>query len=404
MEEAALDAIVAASQPNVYYLSGYHCWLEPLMREWMTRPGGSSHPAQQAFAILPRSGSPALVVGTVFAPDAVASWVEDVRVYGAFAWDDALPPRALGPELGSIHEAQRNPAGLDAVEGLVATLRDLGLAEARVGLDLGGVAPDVAERVRASLPSAQFRDCTSLLRLVRMVKSALELELLARSAEVNERAGVETARAAGPGVSAADLVDHFRSAVAAEGADLDHCSPALDGIGLSSSTSHVLSPGDILSLDYGCVFRGYYSDAGLTVSLAELDGPLAARYEDLRVAITEVGLGAMRPGARASSVHHEMVDFLGSKGIAACFPHGHGLGLELRDYPILVPDSGLRIADGCVDVPADLPLEPDMVVNLEVSIFLPGVGSLEVEITTLVTETGARPFVPQDRAAPVRPA
>jgi Xaa-Pro aminopeptidase len=98
-----------------------------------------------------------------------------------------------------------------------------------------------------------------------------------------------------------------------------------------------------------------------------------------------------------------MVDFLAGRGITACFPHGHGLGLELRDYPILVPDSGLSIADDCVAVPADLPLEPGMVVNLEVSIFLPGAGSLEVEITTLVTETGARPFVPQDRSTPVRP-
>jgi hypothetical protein len=44
-----------------------------------------------------------------------------------------------------------------------------------------------------------------------------------------------------------------------------------------------------------------------------------------------------------------------------------------------------------------------MVINLEVSIFVPGRAALEVEITTLVTERGARPFVPQDRSAPIRP-
>ena len=112
----------------------------------------------------------------------------------------------------------------------------------------------------------------------------------------------------------------------------------------------------------------------------------------------------MRPGAPASSVHDAMRDCLAEHGVTACFPHGHGLGLELRDYPILVPDTGLRIADDCIDLPADLPLEPGMVINLEVVILLPGAASLEVEITTLVTSSGARPFVVQDRAAPISPA
>jgi len=111
----------------------------------------------------------------------------------------------------------------------------------------------------------------------------------------------------------------------------------------------------------------------------------------------------MRPGVRGSAVHHAMADQLAARRITAVYPHGHGLGLELRDYPILVPDTGLRIADDCVDLPADLELEPGMVINLEAAVFVPGVASIEVEITTLVTETGARPFVPQERSIPVRP-
>jgi Xaa-Pro aminopeptidase len=121
----------------------------------------------------------------------------------------------------------------------------------------------------------------------------------------------------------------------------------------------------------------------------------------LRAAILEVGAAAVAPGVRASSVHHAMADHLAGEGVNGCFPHGHGLGLEIRDYPILVPDTGLRIADDTVDVAADLPLEAGMVVNLEVTQFLPGVASLEVEIGLVVTETGARPLAAQERAAPV---
>ena len=67
-------------------------------------------------------------------------------------------------------------------------------------------------------------------------------------------------------------------------------------------------------------------------------------------------------------------------------------------------DNRLRIQDGCVDVPSDLPLEPNMVLCLEASLFLPGVGSLHVEKVFLVTADGSEPLVPQDRTRPVRPA
>jgi Xaa-Pro aminopeptidase len=90
------------------------------------------------------------------------------------------------------------------------------------------------------------------------------------------------------------------------------------------------------------------------------------------------------------------------RGLTGTFPTGQ-VGLEVRGYPIVVPDTGLRIADDTVGVPADVLLEEGMVVNLEVTQFIPGVGSLEVEVTTLVTGSGARPFVTQERSEPLAP-
>lgn len=401
MAEAGLDAIIGASQANVFYLSGYHCWLEPLMLGWMMQPGGPSQPVQESFALLPRDGEPALVAGAYFAPDALASWVDDVRPHGALAFDDALPAPE-GAAAARLHEALQRSRGTGAVETLAAALRDRGLADGRVGLDLSGAVPGLRRRLAAELPAAELRDCTSLLRLVRMVKTQPELGLLARSAEINERAAVETARSAAAGMAVAELSDRFLAAVAREGAHFDHFSPGIAGLGLSSSTAYALEAGEVLCIDFGCVYGRYFSDAGITVALDDPAPELAARYEALRECIVEVGVGAMRPGVRGSAVHHAMVDHLAARGITAVFPHGHGLGLELRDYPILVPDAGLRIADDCVDTSADLELEPGMVINLEASVFEPGVGSVEVEITTVVTEAGARPFVPQERSAPVR--
>jgi hypothetical protein len=63
--------------------------------------------------------------------------------------------------------------------------------------------------------------------------------------------------------------------------------------------------------------------------------------------VIDIGLATALPGARASAIHQATADLLSQEGVAA-FPSGHGVGLEYRDYPILVPDTGLCI-DECVD-------------------------------------------------------
>ncbi len=93
-----------------------------------------------------------------------------------------------------------------------------------------------------------------------------------------------------------------------------------------------------------------------------------------------------------------MMAELNARGITVANPHGLGFGLEVRDYPIVVADNGLRIKDECVDVPSDLPLEVDMVINPEVPIFLAGVGSVHAEASFVVTPHGSRPLVAQDRS------
>jgi Xaa-Pro aminopeptidase len=130
---------------------------------------------------------------------------------------------------------------------------------------------------------------------------------------------------------------------------------------------------------------------------------LVDRHRALRECVA-AGVEAMRPGAKASGAQAAMWETLNAHGITASFPHGHGLGLEVRDYPIIVADNGQRIRDDCVDAPSDLPLEAGMVINLEAMISMPGVGSLHIEASFVVTANGSRPLIPQDRTQPVQPA
>src|SRR6187397_697208 len=97
---------------------------DAFMVEWMTRPGGSSHPVQESFAVLPRASEPALVVTAYFTADALASWVEDVRAFGEIAFDETMPHASLPPAAARIHEAQLRADGVSPVDALAQALGD----------------------------------------------------------------------------------------------------------------------------------------------------------------------------------------------------------------------------------------------------------------------------------------
>ena len=298
-----------------------------------------------------------------------------------------------------LYRPQQNATPTDA---LLSVLKARGLTNARIGIEMEGLSPKAKDAIETGLPTAQIKDCSNLIRLIRMVKTDDELARLIRSAEISETAAMEALALARPGQPIADVVQHYRQQIAKDGADFDHFAFGMRGLGLATEPDYILTDDDILYVDFGCIYEGCFSDSGTTLTMREPSETLIARHRALRECV-EAGVEEMTPGAKASTAQAAMWETLSTHGITASSPHGHGLGLEVRDYPIIVADNGQRIHDDCVDLPSDLPLETNMVLNLEAMISMPGVGSLHIEQSFLVTPDGSRPLVPQDRRRPVLP-
>jgi Xaa-Pro aminopeptidase len=266
-----------------------------------------------------------------------------------------------------------------------------------------GLTAGAKDELSRSLPKAQFKDCTNLIRLIRMVKSEEEIARLARAAEISEIAALEALALARPGAAVADLSWRYRVRLAELGADLDHFAYGMYGMGIATEPEHRLDSASVEYVDFGCRYQNYLSDSGTTLALQPLPAALENRFAALR-ACMDAGKKLIRAGVKASAVQAAMQQTLKERGITESFPHGHGVGLEIRDYPILVPDNRLHIRDDCVDEPADLPLEANMVINLEAPVFMPGVGSLHIEESYVVTAAGCRSLVAQARSQAFVPA
>ena len=402
MRQYELDALVATSVVNITYFTDYFCWIDPIFKEYMMVPGASSN-LGQAYAVFPLEGEPALVIGAGLAVNAAELWVRDLHIFGDNGLDVSLPPPELPDELRRFHDLLLAPqSNATPTDALVSILNQRGLTGARIGLDAEDLPPETHDQITRALPRAALMNSTNLIRLIRMGKSEEEIRRLTRSAEINEEVGMECLEMARPGQPISELVRHYRARAGELGADFDHFAFGVRGLGMATETNYRLAQDDVLYVDWGCIYDHYFSDTGTTLAMREPEGHLEARHAALRACMA-AGAEALRPGAKASAAQTAMLRTLNDNGITVTFPHGHGVGLEVRDYPILVADNGLRIKDGCVDVASNLPLEADMVLNLEAMVSLADIASLHIEKSFVVMPDGSRPLVPQDRSQPVQP-
>ena len=401
MAAAGVDAIVTWAPISVRYLTGYWCWIAPLLKAYMVGSERGEGAAMRNIALLPRGGSPTLLVESFWALDALGTEVTDIRLVGDvdLALDDGQP-EVTGELERAVDLITRRNRTQSPFEVLAAALGELGLEGSRIAVELGGAGPDEVDELRALLPRAQLLDCTSLLRVLRAVKTDEEIERLRRAAEISESAAMPALESARAGMSTAEIATRFRESIAAAGADFDHFAFGASGLGLVTEAAFQLRPGTMLYADYGVVHAGWFADSGTTLAVGPPVPASAREHEGVRDCVA-AGAAMLRPGRKGSFVQAAMQEALRESGITESFPHGHGVGLEVRDYPLVMPDRGLLIKDECIELPYDLELEPGMVVNLEAPLFTFGVRSVHCEQTFVITADGCRPLVAQDRETPV---
>ena len=118
------------------------------------------------------------------------------------------------------------------------------------------------------------------------------------------------------------------------------------------SVSRVLREGDIIGLDFGVRYRGFYGDAAVTVAVGAVSAEATELMQTTREAL-EAGIEEARPGRRIGDVsaaiqaHAERRNFAVVRDFV-----GHGIGRRLHEEP-QVPnfgqaDRGIRLRKGMV--------------------------------------------------------
>lgn len=105
------------------------------------------------------------------------------------------------------------------------------------------------------------------------------------------------------------------------------------------SESRALQEGDIVSVDVGVLFRGYYGDSAMTFPVGRLDRDTSRLLEVTREAL-DLGVAQARPGNRVSDIGHAVQTHVERHGFSVVREFvGHGIGANLHEDP-QVPNFG----------------------------------------------------------------
>ncbi|MBQ9730891.1 MAG: aminopeptidase P family protein [Bacilli bacterium] len=178
----------------------------------------------------------------------------------------------------------------------------------------------------------------------------------------------------------------LRSALEAKMNELGASGPSFDIIvasGIRSSLPHgvasdkVIEAGDMLTIDYGCFYKGYVSDITRTYAVSKLPDDELVKIYKIVLEAQLLGVKAVKPGIKICEVDKVVRDYITKKGYGKYFGHGtgHGIGLEIHEEPYVRGNY-------------DTILEPGMIITIEPGIYLPDLGGVRIEDDVLVTETG----------------
>lgn len=360
MEDNGIEVLLVSDPANMHYLTGYDGW---------------SFYVHQLVVVLLDAEQPIWIGRGQDANGArVTTFLEREHIY---AYTDDY-----------VQSTTKHP--MDYVANL---LKERGQDKRSVGVEMDNYYFTAAcfESLKKNLPNASFKDATSLVNWVRIIKSPEEIEYMRQAARIIEKVMQVAIDTVEPGVRQCDAVAAIYQAqisgTQAFGGDYPSIVPLLP-TGLGTSTPHLtwtdepFKTGEATILELaGCRLR-YHCPMARTLHLGKPPQKLADAAEIVIEGLNNA-LATARPGVTGEEVEAAWRESTARHGIIKESRIGYSTGLN---YP---PDWGehtvsLRPGEKTV-------LQPNMTLHLIPGVWMDDWG-IEISECFRVTETGSEPF------------
>lgn len=290
-----------------------------------------------------------------------------------------------------------------------------------VALELDELSYSDIQRQQALFPSAKLINGSNILRRARMIKTALEIEMIRRVTDRHMHVYAQVPKLYRSGMTDIELqieIEHemrqngsvgvFRTfgsameiymgsllagdnALTASPYDFAMGGAGCDALPLGSNGTR-LQTGMSVMVDMAGNYSPYLTDVTRTFSVGKLTDEAYRLHELSRTMHREV-IETARLGIPCSEIYakcmamaqeHGAVDYFMGYGQRAQFV-GHGLGLQINELPVLTARSSDILQEG-------------MIIAFEPKFVIPHVGAVGVENTYLITSYGVENLTPLQEA------
>jgi len=327
MAQEDVDALVVvgnrADNSNIRYLANFEDFY-----------GGES------IVVVPAQGGLGFTTNAIMHGEPMHSgiqdcWIEDVRC--------AAAPRTVTGNVDAV-------TILDHVEDFIN--------ESKAGNGTIGIVgdfnlADVEAFLAKHFPNAKFKNASPILRNMRAIKSLAEIEVMRKACNIAD-VGLEAAmNAVRPGVSEFDLSAEANYAMFKAASEHPAFAIAVtagprSGFKHLAPTGYKVKEGDMVYVDLGGRYMGYYSDCSRQRVCGEAT-PEQIRFMETQITIVEEVTKAARPGAVIGDLAEIGIKIAQDAGYEEyLYFRGHGIGCATHDLPSFAPGNPKKLEENMV--------------------------------------------------------
>jgi Xaa-Pro aminopeptidase len=360
LKEYGLDALMCFRAENIRYMTGLRPVWWPIT--FITRNA----------SILAQTGEPVLYVtsGDTARCRQTMNWIPEENIRACATMEDPGIVKTM------------------VQKEFLPTLKKMGVAEGRIGIDAATTA--IFEELKRAMPKAEFVDGDRCVQDAGRVKHPEEIKCIRLSVQIADVAMEKAMGRIDSGVRECEVLGTAMETLYSFGMEVAQCSLIVTS-GENTAPFHRFASdkpilrGDLVLMDLGGCFNGYFSDFTRTVCLGQPNEQQKRIYTAVYETMMNI-IETMKPGVTNVEVNRSARGVIQKHGFEKYAWYGilgHSIGVSALTAPLI----GELSATG----EREFELQPGMVFSMEPTIIVPGIpggGGIRIENNLLITEKG----------------
>jgi Xaa-Pro aminopeptidase len=237
------------------------------------------------------------------------------------------------------------------------------------------------EILQQSFPGVEFVPVAERIEKLTMIKTPEEMSMIKKAIEITDRTFSKMLEIIKPGMAEKDVSAEISYWHKKFGADKDSFDPIVASgwrgcLPHGIASDKVIESGEMVTLDFGCIYNGFCSDLTRTISVGEPSDEMKKIY-GIVLDSQMKAISSAKEGVTTKELDGVARSYISDKGYGEKFGHGlgHGLGIEVHEMP-------------SVSQRMDIKLPAGVVVTIEPGIYVENLGGVRIEDDIMITQNG----------------